>query len=860
MSDNQVSFATLGNAVGFVTQVSGTVKVQSIDGQERIINPGDPIFYGETVVAVGGGSATIEFVDGTQIIVANQSVVEITDEIFSFDNVDQELVADSSSEADALQEAILAGQDPTLIQDAPAAGEETTTGEEEQRFDVSVSRSNDDNSLPTFGYDTDNERSVLAGGTTTGGADYYGTSSYDVPSEENASPGTGNPDESISKPVVALSSESDSGVSQSDNLTNDTTATFTLTNIDSDVALVEVFNGATLIQSTTETSGISSFTTGSNGLSEGENTITVRVTDSSGNSSTSDAVVVTLDTSADAGTVSVDSITADDMINAVEAAGTITVSGVASGGDISEGDSVSLEVNETTYTTTVGADGTWSVDVAGSDLAADTEFDAVVTSSDDAGNSVESIGSSAHTLDTSSLSINLDIDPITDDSILNAVEAGGNVTVTGSVTGDDFDSGDVTLTVNGTKYQGEVTNGQFAVVVAGSDLEADDESLVDASVSVSNAIGQTGTTTSTEAYLVDTSAIATIRVDSISPDDVINAQEAGLTVTVTGRVGFDAHAGDTVTAEINNTPYTATVQADKTWSVEVAGSDLVADADATLVASVKGQDGSGNAYSASTSSTYTVDTAATEGTVTVNDITEDDVINAQESGETISVTGTAKDGDIASDDSVKMTINGKEYSTTVSADGTWSVDVAGSDLAADTEFDVVVTSNDDAGNTVETTGSSSHSVDLAATEGTVTVNDITEDDVINAQESGETISVTGTAKDGDIASDDRVEMTINGKEYSTTVNADGTWSVDVAGSDLAADTEFDVVVTSSDDAGNTVETTGSSSHSVDLAATEGTVTVNDITEDDVINAQESGETISVTGTAKDGDIASDDRV
>ncbi|WP_133503315.1 Ig-like domain-containing protein, partial [Marinomonas balearica] len=124
----------------------------------------------------------------------------------------------------------------------------------------------------------------------------------------------------------------------------------------------------------------------------------------------------------------------------------------------------------------------------------------------------------------------------------------------------------------------------------------------------------------------------------------------------------------------------------------------------------------------------------------------------------------------------------------------------------------------------------------------------TEDDVINAQESGETISVTGTAKDGDIASDDRVEMSINGKEYSTTVNADGTWSVDVAGSDLAADTEFDVVVTSEDAAGNTVESTGASTHTVDASPLIVNLDIDPITDDSILNAAEAGGNVIVTGS------------
>ncbi|WP_409419635.1 Ig-like domain-containing protein [Marinomonas sp. RS-M-Aa-14] len=199
-------------------------------------------------------------------------------------------------------------------------------------------------------------------------------------------------------------------------------------------------------------------------------------------------------------------------------------------------------------------------------------------------------------------------------------------------------------------------------------------------------------------------------------------------------------------------------------------------------------DAAGNTVDTTGSSTHTVDLAATAGTVTVNAITSDDVINASEAAGTVSVTGTATGGDIAEGDTVTLVINGKTYTTAVDENGEWSVDVAGSDLAADTAFDAVVTSSDAAGNTVDTTGSSTHTVDLAATAGTVTVNAITSDDVINASEAAGTVSVTGTATGGDIAEGDTVTLVINGKTYTTAVDENGEWSVDVAGSDLAADT------------------------------------------------------------------------
>ena len=219
-----------------------------------------------------------------------------------------------------------------------------------------------------------------------------------------------------------------------------------------------------------------------------------------------------------------------------------------------------------------------------------------------------------------------------------------------------------------------------------------------------------------------------------------------------------------------------------------------------------------------TTSTHTVDTTAAEGTVTVDDITDDDVINATEAAGTVTVTGTATGGDISEGDTVSMTINGTDYTTTVDANGEWSVDVDGSDLADDTSFDVEVTSEDDAGNEVTSTTTSTHTVDTTAAEGTVTVDDITDDDVINATEAAGTVTVTGTATGGDISEGDTVSMTINGTDYTTTVDANGEWSVDVDGSDLADDTSFDVEVTSEDDAGNEVTSTTTSTHTVDTTA------------------------------------------
>ena len=105
-----------------------------------------------------------------------------------------------------------------------------------------------------------------------------------------------------------------------------------------------------------------------------------------------------IDTTAKAGTVTVANITADDVISLSEATESITVFGTATGGDISSGDEVTFRVNITDYTATVVTDGSWSANVAGSDLAADTEFTVNVVSTNAYANSVISTTTSTHTV------------------------------------------------------------------------------------------------------------------------------------------------------------------------------------------------------------------------------------------------------------------------------------------------------------------------------------------------------------------------------------------------------------------------------------------------------------------------------
>ncbi len=81
---------------------------------------------------------------------------------------------------------------------------------------------------------------------------------------------------------------------------------------------------------------------------------------------------------------------------------------------------------------------------------------------------------------------------------------------------------------------------------------------------------------------------------------------------------------------------------------------------------------------------------------------------------------------------------------------------------------------------------------------------IADDDIINAAEAQRDITVTGTVG-GDVKPGDKVTVTVNGKTYETTVNADGkTWNVGIPGSELVQDKTVEATVTGKTPTGETI--------------------------------------------------------
>ncbi|OAM13830.1 hypothetical protein AZK46_01300 [Acinetobacter baumannii] len=677
-------------------------------------------------------------------------------------------------------------------------------------------------------------------------------------------------------------------------------------------------------------------------VADADKTIDATVTfkDAAGNSSSvNDTQTYTIDTVApntDEVDFSVDSVTADNVINASEAAGEVTITGVLKNIPADATTTVvTVVVNGVSYTATVDkAAGTWTVNVPGSGLVADTDktIDATVTFTDTAGNSSTVSDTQLYTLDTTAPDVdgvNFTVDSVTADNVINASEAAGEVTITGVLKNIPADATTtvVTVVVNGVSYTATVDKaaGTWMVNVPGSGLVADTDKTIDATVTFTDTAGNSSTVSDTQLYTLDTTAptvvledvstndntpaltgtvsdpsatvVVTIdgvdypavnngdgtwtladntlptladgphtvtvtatdaagnkgtdtgvvtvdtaapntgtvnfSIDSVTADNVINASEASGNVTVTGilkNVPADA-ANTVVTVVINGQTYTATVDSTAgTWTVSVPGSDLTADADKTIDAKVTFTDAAGNSSSVNDTQTYTIDTTAPDAPV-INPVNGTDPI-----------TGTAEPGS-----TVTVTYpNGDTATVVAGPDGSWSVPNPG--LNDGDEVTAIAT--DPAGNPslpgtaiVDAVGPNTDGVNF-------TVDSVTSDNVINASEASGNVTVTGVLKNVPAdAANTVVTVVINGQTYTATVDSTaGTWTVSVPGSDLTADADktIDAKVTFTDAAGNSSSVNDTHTYTVDTVAPNAPV-LDPINATDPVSGQaEPGSTVTVT--------------
>ena len=556
-------------------------------------------------------------------------------------------------------------------------------------------------------------------------------------------------------------------------------------------------------------------------LGNGDLTVSASVTNAHGNTGSS-----SLDFTIDAQLpgLRIDTVAGDDVINVIEHAQNLIVSGTST--DLAAGSTVTLTINGKTYSATVLADGTWQAAVPAADVSqwADGSLDIKASAQDASGNPV-TIGT---VVDVDLAPVAITISSVTDDNVLNAAEKGQDLVLSGTTS--NVEAGQtVTITFAGKTYTTTVdANGDWTWTVPAADLSGLKDGDASVQVTVTNVNGNAAS--SAQEFSVDTTA-PTVTINTISSDNMLNAAEAAQDLTLSGT--STAEAGQTVTVTFNGNQYTAQVQADGSWTLDVPAADMAGITDGSAAVTATVSDKAGNPASAGSS--VLVDTTVPQ--ISFNIVAGDDVVNIAEHGQALIVSGKvtgAQAGDV-----ITVTLNGKDYTAMLDASGSWSVGVPAADVGAlvNGEQTISATLTDKAGNSTSAT----HAFDVSLAAPVVAINTLAADDVINATEKGQDLLVSGTSNQPDGTT---ITVTLNGISYTATTDASGSWSITVPAANVSALGEASYVVTASvtDAAGNSAST----GHSVLVDSALPQVTINPVATDDVINAAEvaAGQTLS----------------
>ncbi|KJX49452.1 type 1 secretion target domain-containng protein [Enterobacter hormaechei subsp. steigerwaltii] len=563
-------------------------------------------------------------------------------------------------------------------------------------------------------------------------------------------------------------------------------------------------------------------------LGNGDLTVSASVTNAHGNTGSS-SLDVTID--AQLPGLRIDTVAGDDVINVIEHAQNLVIAGTST--DLAAGSTVTVTINGKSYSASVLADGTWQAAVPAADVSrwADGSLTISASAQDTSGNPVN-IGT---VVDVDLAPVAISINSVTDDNVLNAAEKGQDLVLSGSSS--NVEAGQtVTIIFAGKTWTTTVdANGDWTCTVPAADLSGLKDGDASVQVSVTNVNGNAAS--SSQAFSVDTAAPA-VTINTISGDNMLNAAEAAQDLTLSGT--STAEAGQTVTVTFNGNQYTAQVQANGSWTLDVPAADLAGIADGSAAVTVTVSDKAGNPASAGAS--VLVDTTVPQ--ITFNIVAGDDIVNIAEHGQALIVTGKvtgAQAGDV-----ITLTLNGKDYTAMLDGAGNWSVGVPAADVGALVNGDQTIsaTLTDKAGNSTSAT----HAFDVSLTAPVIAINTLAVDDVINATEKGQDLLISGTSNQPDGT---RITVTLNGISYAATTDASGNWSVTVPAANVSVlgEASYSVTASVTDTAGNSANT----SHSVLVDSALPQVTINAVATDDVINAAEvaSGQTLSgkVSGAA-----------
>ncbi|XKE42846.1 Ig-like domain repeat protein [Cobetia sp. UIB-001] len=843
-----------------VIRTEGTVLVASSTNEAQRVVKGMTLESTATLVAPQGAIVVLE--DGTQLVVPQGAPIGV-----------EVLLAESRGEApvdpavEALREAIARGEDPTAIQEAPAAGESGGAPGSSRSGFLDASGVGREGRVERTSYE-------------------YESGFTDPEFNDEDEDGLGLDLDPTLPTEVVLSLSVDAPA-----LTSDTTPTI--------VGTTDAEDGSTVTLVITDSDGNEQTVTATveNGtytvdaetpLSEGEYSVEASVTDPAGNTATSNDVGE-IDASAPALTVDAPALTSDT---------TPTIVGTT---DADDGSTVTLVItdsdgNEQTVTATV-ENGTYSVDAETPLSEGEYSVEASVT--DPAGNTATS--NDVGEIDASAPALTVDAPALTSDTtptIVGTTDAEDGSTVTLVITDSDGNEQTVTATVENGTYtvdaETPLSEGEYSVEAsvtdpAGNTATSNDVGEIDASAPALtvDAPALTSDTTPTIVGTTDAddgSTVTLVITDSDGNEQTVTATVENGTYTVDAETPL-SEGEYSVEASVTD-PAGNTATSNDVGEIDASAPALTVDAPAltsdttpTIVGTTDAEDGStvtlvitdsdGNEQTVTATvenGTYTVDaeTPLSEGeysveasvtdpagnTATSNDVGEIDAsapaltvdAPALTSDTTPTIVGTTDAEDGSTVTLVITDSDGNEQTVTATVEnGTYTVDAE--TPLSEGEYSVEASVTDPAGNTA--TSNDVGEIDASAPALTVDAPALTSDT---------TPTIVGTTDADDGSTVTLVITDSDGNEQTVTATVEnGTYTVDAE--TPLSEGEYSVEASVTDPAGNTA--TSNDVGEIDASAPALTVDAPALTSDTTptivgTTDAEDGSTVTLVITDSDG--------
>lgn len=499
--------------------------------------------------------------------------------------------------------------------------------------------------------------------------------------------------------------------------------------------------------------------------------------------------------------ISVEAISTDNRINAIEyeaiignkdTVGTgLTITGSTQ--RVEDGEVLTVDWAGKQKTATV-ANGKWSVTYAPTDLwsladVADIKsFPISVTVS----NSYKK-SSTVNSVLPVDLSGNITVNELTGDNNLNSLDLANGITVTGTT---DLENGqEIIVNLGSVTKKTVASSGAWSASFTASEMPATGTNT-SFYVSGNDAAGNLAGSFAT--IMLDRTAA--IQFNATSGNKYLNASEVLAPVVVSGSTLLEA--GQTISVTWGITTKNATViagQSQNSWSIQFEVADIPAQ-DARYTISATGKDVQGRSASATTD--LTIDREVP--TIAINAISSNDRVNSTEAAAGVIITGTT---DAANGATVTVVWNNVNQIGTVT-NGAWTVTFPTGQIPVDGQYAVSATVKDAA----ENIGSATRGIIVDKTAPAITISDIASDNAVDTVAKLAGIIINGTAE----AEDGQTVTVIWGSIQKTATVSNGAWSVSYALDEVPQNGTTTVTANVSDAAGNAA-TPATKSVSVDAA-------------------------------------------